>query len=309
MPDPHQKSHSALKGVLYGLSAVAIWALYLSYTRLAVSTTLTPGDVLLLRFGVAGLIMLPWVLMNGAKTLGGVGWWRGLALAAAVGPLFIFTASAAFIYIPLAHGAVLQPSTAAMFSIAAAILILGERVTVSRIAGATVIICGITLIAAGSPTIVGPEAWKGYALSVVAGLCWAAFTTLLRRWEVSGVAASAAVSVISALCVVPVFLLFDTLQRLAELPVSTLVIQVVVQGALTGVLAIIAYGRAVAYLGASGAALFPALVPAVTLVLGIPVTREWPTPVEWTGALLASIGLSIAVGAFTGKGSDHIENT
>ncbi len=299
----------AIKGVIYGLSAVAIWSVYLSFTRLAVSTTLTPNDVLLLRFGVAGLVVLPWVLIHGLSTLGGVGWWRGFALAAAVGPLFIFTASAAFIYVPLAHGAVLQPSTAAMFSIIAAIVILGEKVTTNRIVGAIVIISGISLIATGSTTAVGPEAWKGYVLSVAAGLCWATFTILLRQWQVGGLAATAATSLLSALLVVPAFLAFDTFERLAALPVSALLVQMIVQGVLTGVLAIIAYGRAVACLGASGAALFPALVPAATLMSGIPITGEWPTPVEWTGAILATLGLSIAVGVFNRRNTSQLKSS
>lgn len=289
---------STLKGTLYGLTAVAIWAVYLSFTRSAVSSSLTPSDMIVMRFGVAGLIMLPWVWMNSPATLGGVGWRRGLALAVAVGPLFIFVASAAFIYVPLAHGAVLQPSTAALSSIVASIVILHEKVTVNRITGALIIITGITLIATGSNATLGPEAWKGYVLSVMAGLCWATFTILIRRWEIGGLAAAAAASFISGAFVVPLFLVFGTFERIAALPVETLVSQLIVQGFLAGVVAIVAYGRAIAHLGASGAALFPALVPAATLVVGIPITGEWPTDIEWTGAIMATIGLIVAVGVF-----------
>jgi len=289
---------SVIKGTLYGLTAVAIWAVYLSFTRSAVSGSLTPSDVIMMRFGVAGLIMLPWVLRHDLATLGGIGWWRGLALAAAVGPPFIFVASAAFIYVPLAHGAVLQPSTAALSSIVAAILILRERVTLNRIAGALIIIAGITLIAAGSNAALGPEAWKGYVLSVMAGLCWATFTILIRRWEIGGLAATAAASVISAAFVVPLFLILGTFDRIAALPLQTLVAQLIVQGVLAGVVAIVAYGRAIAHLGASGAALFPALVPAATLIVGIPITGEWPTGIEWVGAIMATVGLMVAVRVF-----------
>ncbi|MGI9355865.1 MAG: DMT family transporter [Rhizobiaceae bacterium] len=298
MPASNQSPASVLKGTSYGLAAVAIWAVYLSSTRLAVSTTLTPSDVILLRFSVAGLVMLPWVWANNPATLGGVGWWRGFALAAAVGPPFILVASAAFIYVPLAHGAVLQPSTAAMSSILAAIVLLREKVSASRIFGAAIIVTGITLIATSSHAIIGPEAWKGYVLSLMAGLCWATFTVLIRHWNIGGLHATAAASVISGAVVVPVFFMIDTFDRIAALPGETLVAQIVVQGLLAGVVAIVAYGRAIMHLGASGAALFPALVPATTMVVGIPVTGEWPTSIEWTGAIMATVGLMVAVGVF-----------
>lgn len=65
----------------------------------------------------------------------------------------------------------------------------------------------------------------------------------------------------------------------------------------SGVLAIVAFGKAVEHLGAARAALFPALVPSATLLTGIPVTGEWPSAGESTGAVFASFGLVIAMGA------------
>ena len=289
---------SMIKGTLYGLLAVAIWAIYMSFTRSAVSDSLTPFDIVVMRFGVAGIIMLCWTLWYCPNMFGGVGLYRGIALAAAAGPVFILVASAAFIYVPLAHGAVLQPSTAALSSIAAAVFILKEKVTIYRIAGAVVIISGITLMATGSNATLGVDAWKGYVLSVLAGLCWAIFTILIRRWSISGLAATAAVSVISAIITVPLFFIFDTVERISALPTETLIAQLLVQGVLAGVVAIVAYGRAITHLEASGAALFPALVPAAALLVGIPITGEWPTVIEWIGALMATIGLMIAVGVF-----------
>lgn len=293
-----------LVGAAYGLAAVLIWALYLSTTRQAVSGELTPADVIFFRFAGAGLIMLPWLMRNGVgkgglRDLGGVGWLRGAALALAVGPVFIFVASAAFVYVPLAHGAVLQPSTAAMASIAAAIFLLHERVTKARMVGTAIIIGGITLIATGSGGRLGEDAWIGYALSVAAGLCWAIFTVMLKQWSIDGIDATAAASFISALVYVPLFFAFDTTERMAQLSLWELSAQFLVHGALAGVMAIIAFGRAVTHLGASGASLFPALVPASTLIVGIPITGEWPSLIEWIGALTATLGLAVAVGAFS----------
>jgi drug/metabolite transporter (DMT)-like permease len=110
------------------------------------------------------------------------------------------------------------------------------------------------------------------------------------------VPATAAVAVISALVVAPLFVGFASFDRLAALPIGMLVTQILVQGLMSGVLAVIAYGKAVEHLGASTAALFPALVPAAALVVGVPVTGEIPSILEWLGAAMATTGLAVAMG-------------
>jgi len=125
-----------------------------------------------------------------------------------------------------------------------------------------------------------------------------AFTVLLRRWSIGGVRAAAAVAASSAAVVIPLFALTQDWSRILALPLPVLATQVVEQGVLSGVHAVIAHGTAVRHLGASRAALFPALVPAATLVVGLPVTGEMPLPLEWAGAALATVGLAVAMGGF-----------
>jgi drug/metabolite transporter (DMT)-like permease len=64
---------------------------------------------------------------------------------------------------------------------------------------------------------------------------------------------------------------------------------------LAGALAVIAYGKAVASLGAGRAAIFPALVPAFSLIIGVPVTGEVPTAPQLVGITIVSIGLVLAL--------------
>lgn len=286
-----------ITGLFYGLSAVVMWAAYLSFTRAGIADGLAPQDIVFMRFGTAAIVLLPWLLMNRPASLGGVGWWRGVALALAVGPPFVFAASGGFIFAPLSHGAVLQPSTAALSSMLIAFVVLREPFSARRTIGAVIIIGGIMLIASGMSGTAGPNAWIGDFLFVLAGLCWATFTILIRAWSLGGLPATAAASVLSGAVVVPAHLLFGTMDRILALPPAILFSQVLIQGLLAGVVAIVAYGRAVKHLGASGAALFPALVPATTLLVGIPVTGVWPIMIEWAGALLATLGLAVAMGA------------
>ena len=68
------------------------------------------------------------------------------------------------------------------------------------------------------------------------------------------------------------------------------------QGLLTAIASLVFYGRAVSILGASGGAAFPALCPAMTAVMAIPILDEWPAPIDWLGIAAISAGVYVVSG-------------
>jgi drug/metabolite transporter (DMT)-like permease len=122
---------------------------------------------------------------------------------------------------------------------------------------------------------------------------WAAFAVFSGRWSNSPIAATAVVSVLSAIIYAPFYVATEGLGSLLSQPVAVLVQQVVVQGVLSGVVAVFAFGRAVELLGAPRAAAFPALVPVVAILIGIPVAGELPTILQAIGLITVTAGLLV----------------
>ena len=286
----------ALTGIAGGVFAALIWATYLVFAKSGTGVGLMPQDFVLLRFGTAAAIMLPWLLRNDPRTLAGIGWRRSIVLTILAGPPFILLGTGAYVFAPLAHGAVIQPSTITLATMFAAAYLLKERLTPDKLIGVALIIAGLAVIASHASAMGGGHVWIGDLLFVAAGLSWTGFTILIKRWQLGALAVTAAVSTVSAIVVVPAMLVFGDLGRIAALPTTTLIAQLIVQGALSGVLAVIAFGVAVRHLGATKAGLFPAIVPAATLIVGTVLTGAMPTPFEWTGAALATFGLVTAIG-------------
>ena len=77
-----------VRGIAWGVLAVLAWAVYNVGAKVGAAQGFRAPDLTVLRFGVAGLIMLPMLLRMGLRDLGGLGWPRGLALLLAAGPLF-----------------------------------------------------------------------------------------------------------------------------------------------------------------------------------------------------------------------------
>lgn len=286
----------AATGMTAGIAAALIWATYLVLAKSGTASGLAPQDFVLLRFGTAATVMLPWQLRHNPRTLAGVGWRRAIILTLLAGPPFIMLTTAGYGFAPLAHGAVIQPSTITLGSMLAAAVLLKERLTRDKLVGVGLIVTGLAVIASHADAMGGGMVWIGDLLFVAAGLSWTAFTILIKRWQLGALAVTAAVSIVSAIITVPAMLIWGDLGRIAALPIGTLVTQVIVQGLLSGVLAVIAFNVAVRHLGAAKAGLFPAIVPAATLIVGVVITGAMPSAAEWIGAGLATLGLATAIG-------------
>jgi len=291
-----QAASPAVTGIAAGLVAALVWSTFMLFAKSGATLGLLPQDFAVLRFGTAALIMLPWLLQHDPLRLAGIGWRRAGLLTLLAGPLFILLATGGYAHAPLVHGAVIQPSTIALASMAAAMVLLKERPGLAKLAGTGLIVAGLVVIASHADAMGGGMVWIGDLMFVAAGLGWTGFTILIKRWELDPLAVTAAVSALSALLVVPAMLIAGDFGRIAALPPATLLAQVTVQGLAAGVIAVIAYGIAVRRLGAAKAGLFPAVVPALTLALGSLSSGTAPHFFEIAGAALATLGLIVAVG-------------
>jgi drug/metabolite transporter (DMT)-like permease len=72
-------------------------------------------------------------------------------------------------------------------------------------------------------------------------------------------------------------------------------LQIAVQGVLAGAAAIYLFTRSVVLLGPARAALFPALVPAVTLLIGFLTLDEVPSLVQLAGLAVVAVGFRFAM--------------
>jgi drug/metabolite transporter (DMT)-like permease len=283
------------RGVIFGLLAAVIWGGYLAVTRQGIGAGLAASDLAFLRYATAGAVMLPWLIQHNVASLAGVGWRRGGVLAILAGPLFVLVGASGFTFAPLAHSAVIQLGTLTFMAVTLSALLVGEVPGRRQVAGLVIIITGLAVTAGPGLAAGGSAAWKGDLLFAAAGSMWALFTVLQRRWRISAMAATAVVSVLSALFYVPGYLAWRGLLPILQAGPAVVVQQAIVMGILSGVVALFAFGRAVEHLGPGRAALFPALAPAIAILAGIPLTGEIPNAIQITGLAILSLGLLLAL--------------
>lgn len=300
-----------LRGALWVLFAVVIWAGWMVTTRLGVATTgptrLSAWDITALRFLVAGLLLAPVVLRRGfAWRKLGASWFA--VLVAGAGAPYVVVVTWALIFAPAAHGGALLPGTMPLFVAILAFALLRERMQWDRVAGLSLTVLGIAVLLGNEiwrpGTDTGGNAVAGDLLFLLAAFMWACSTLAMKRGGLAPLHGTAVVAVASLLLYLPPYLML-TGRHVLSLPLAEAVFHGFYQGVMTSIVSLIAYMRGIALLGPARGSAFSALVPVLAALLGIPVLGEWPAPTTWIAVALTATGVVLASGVARALAARH----
>src|SRR6266852_6126113 len=152
-----------LRGALYALAAVGIWAAWIVVARLGITTSLSPWDIAALRFGVAGLLLLP-VLLRKGLALDRVGWSGLTALALGGGAPMVLLANAGLLFAPAAHAGALFPGVMPVMVALLAAAVLHEQFSRTRTLGLLLIVTGVLVIVGRAGATLGTRQHMGHLL-------------------------------------------------------------------------------------------------------------------------------------------------
>jgi len=278
-------------GILWGLGAAAIWSGWWVATRFSVTGGLSGPDLAALRFGVAGVLLLP-VLWRNRSRLAGAPRFLLLIMAAGSGAPYALVAGLGLKFASAGNGGALTLGMLPVFTALLSAWILRERLSRGCAAG-------IAAIAIGALTILGPGlgaagAWPGHLMFLLGAAMWAGFTVAMRLSGLGAMTATAIVCVFSAAGYLPAYLIIFGVNGLLVAPAQEIVFQTVYQGGLSAIGAMFCYGRAIEILGATRAAVFAAIVPVLATLLGFALLAEVPSTAETAGVAMLSLGIHVA---------------
>jgi len=282
-------------GAVCAIAAVAIWAGWLVMMRVGVTTTLTAFDLTALRFGVAGVVLLPVVLRRGLA-FNRLGWPGFTAVVIGAGAPVQLLVGAGLSFAPVAHASVLSYGISPLIVAGLAAVALKERLVPIRKAGLVLVTLGALVIGGVGISSFGGRQSIGHLLFLTAACLWACYAVVLRRARLDGLHAAAIAAVVSLLVYFPLYLIFID-HRLLQVSLTDLVGQAFYQGVVTATVSLALFGRSIMLLGASKAAAFVALVPVIAALMAIPALGEWPTSIDWLAIGMITAGVYLASGA------------
>jgi drug/metabolite transporter (DMT)-like permease len=290
--EPKSRLYPTAVGVICGIVAAGFWAAGFVGVRHGLNVGFSPADLAVHRYLWPGLVLLPVVLRAGIGALDGIGWGRGILLTVLGGPVFAIIGYAGFLLVPLGHGGVIQPSCGALGGLLLATLVLREKLIVSRLIGALIIIGGLLVIAGEGAATIGAQGVGGDLALALAGFMSGAFATLLRLWRIAPMTAAAVISVLS-LFAMPIYWLIGGVAHLSALGWRENLLQAVLQGVLAGPAALYLLVRSITLIGAGRAAIFFSLVPPFVVLIGWLTLGEMPTLLQLTGLVIVLFGFQL----------------
>jgi drug/metabolite transporter (DMT)-like permease len=279
--------HATAIGVACGAGAALCWALGFVAARHGILIGMSPLVLALHRYVWAGFALIPIAVAGGFGDLSRIGWWRAVVITLFGGLPLALWSYYGYVYVPLGHGAIIQPSCAALGGLVLSSLILHERLPPQRVLGALAIVAGLLVIGIEALHTMGAHGFLGDMMFVAAGSSFAVFGMFLRLWQIPAMPAVALTSIVS-LAGLP--LLFFCFENFLAFGLLQNLMQAVVQGVFAGAGAVYLFTRAVILLGAGRAALFPALVPPFTLLIGFLVLGEAPSVSQLVGLVVVVAG-------------------
>jgi drug/metabolite transporter (DMT)-like permease len=278
------------RAVLAMLGAVLIYGTNFAISRHGIQSGLTSMDMTMLRFAVAGTVLLPLFLKAGIGDCAGIGWSRGLVLTLMSGLPMTLLMMVGLSMAPAAHGASIAPGTVTVIGAVGGLLMFGVRPTPAVIAGIGVVLCGLLCIGIAGGTSGSWSVVLGDLCFLGVGLVWGGYPLLLQFWKVDALRAAAAMSVISMVLVLPLYAAVGG-GNILHVPLTTVLVHGINQGIFNMIVGLWLWGFAVKTLGAAQSGRFPPLIPVIGTLTAIPLLGEWPKPLQIIGVGLIVTGL------------------
>lgn len=290
---PRRPVGRARFGYFAALAAVLITSAYPALTRVSVTSTLTPGDLLAFRLGVSGLLFAPYLYLRRGE-LTRADWRMALPLSFLHGWGMAGCVVFGLALAPASHAAALGPGAIGAWVALIGYVALGQRLPALRLAGIAIIVVGaLLMLGAGRGSSPAGQTLAGDTLFLAASALGASYFLFLQRRRLDPVLGAALVCVTSAVIVVPWHALFAA-SSLASAPAVEIAWQVVVQGVVVGCLALLALNYAATALGSQRLGVISALVPVGGALCSLVIAGDPISPSEWGAILVISAGVAVA---------------
>jgi drug/metabolite transporter (DMT)-like permease len=274
------------------MGSVLIYGANFVIGRYAVLNGFTPYDLAALRFGGAGLLLLPIFLKAGGfENCAGIGWKRGILLVVMSGAPMSLLQLVGVSYAPAAHGATIGPGTVSLMSAIGGAILFGAIFTRQKIFGLVIVILGLICFAIASGTSGSRDILIGDGLFLAMALIWGCYPLALQKWKVDALTATAVLSVLS-MSYLPIYWAFLPSTMFSQ-SWWLILLHGFNQAVLNMIVGLWLWGWAARTVGAAETSKFPPLIPVVGTLLGIPLLGEWPGQFQIIAMVLIVSGLLV----------------
>ncbi|MBO9702824.1 MAG: DMT family transporter [Sporocytophaga sp.] len=272
---------------LAAIVVVFIWSGWITLSRMGVHTNLTPYDITLLRFGTAAILTLPFSLRYDWKS---VKWHQIMLVALGCGFPYTMLSFIGLKTTKAANAGVLVNGMLPVIGLLFTILWFKERVSKMKYLAIFVLLTA-NLLMANLASSFSASYLPGILCLLSAALVFSTYMAATRRWGYGMKDVIAFVPLVNAVLFFPLWLMNPS--AILSSPAQDVLIQMIYQGVVVSVFALLLITFSVSKLGSGPMSVFLSYVPVVTAVLAFFFLKESLSYTEQAGIVLCSAGLMI----------------
>ncbi|PCJ35626.1 MAG: EamA family transporter [Moraxellaceae bacterium] len=277
------------RGYLCALGAVLIWSGFILVSRMGGISPLLSYDIIAIRYTTcAGLLFPVWFFWKRFNLLQ-----PKLVISSLIGGLgYALFAFKGFKLTPASHAAILLPGLLPVSIALLSTFINKERPPLSKWLGIGTITLGIFAIFWQEFSTVGGLS-EGHLSLAAAALCWAVFSVLINRWNITPWQATVSLALITCIVYLPIYLIWLP-KNISTHLIQEIMVQAFYQGFLATIVQMLLYVRAVQLIGAAHMGSMMAIVPILAGFAAIPIFNETFNTTLAAALLLVSFGVWLA---------------
>ncbi len=279
------------KNLGFGAAAIVlvIWSSWMVVSRVGALSPLTAYDITTLRFGIAGALSIPVLLIF--KPWRSLSWARIWALTFSAGIPYQLLIYSGFEFTPAVHAGVYMNAFLPVFTLSIVFVLYRHLPSRLQVVGVIAILVGAFLNLTVVPES-SPEAWKGDIMFVLSAASYSVFLVLVRKWDVTTPQILFCVFFMNGLMFVPVWALFLP-SAFGETSLPQILLQGFIQGVLASLIGLVLAAYATRKVGASTIAAFMSGVPAFAAVLAMIFIDEPIGIIGWVSILILTAGIGL----------------
>jgi drug/metabolite transporter (DMT)-like permease len=279
--------NSKYSAYIAALLVVCIWSGWITLSRLGVQTTLSPYDITMLRFGTAAVLTIPFSIQYNWRS---VKWNQILLVALGCGFPYTMLSFIGLKTIKAANTGVFVNGMLPVIGLLFTLFWFKEKVSKTKY-----VAIFILLIANLMMMNLSTDLSVTYVLGIIsllsAAVVFSTYMAATRRWGYGMKDVIAFVPIVNAVLFLPIWIVFPS--HIWNAPLQDVIIQMLYQGVLVSIIALMLITFAVSKLGSGTISVFLSYVPAVTAILAFIFLHESLSLQEQLGILLCSIGLMV----------------
>jgi drug/metabolite transporter (DMT)-like permease len=276
-----------ISAYIAAILAVFIWSGWITLSRLGVQTSLTPYDITFLRFSTAALITLPFSLKYNWRK---VKWIPILLVALGCGFPYTMFSFIGLKTIKAANAGVLVNGMLPVIGIFFTLFWFKEKVSKLKYLAIFILLVANWTMANFSASF-SISYLPGIFALLSAALVFSIYMAATKRWGYGIKDVIAFVPLVNAVIFLPIWLWNPS--AIWESPLQDIMIQVVYQGIVVSIFALLLITYAVNKLGSETISVYLSYVPVATAILAYFFLNESLSVQEQIGIILCSLGLVI----------------